>query len=204
MAKGGVMAKVKAKQAIEQVTDIPAESGEIAQELPPIAEQAPLPPARPLLFPELQPAEPPKPVDPFAYSDIKDIVRVAAGYQCAVKFLHRDDYLAYLACPDDVEAHGRAIHAECEARAADGVPDYFPSDDEFLTVAQERMSGELRRANSEVTKYQDRVDVDDASDADIGLLLAWKKYRVALNRIPDQAGYPHVITWPVTPDPATV
>ncbi|WP_211465712.1 tail fiber assembly protein [Collimonas silvisoli] len=153
---------------------------------------------------EITEQELPAIIDPFAYADIKDIVRVAVGFECAVKFLHRDGYIAFLACPDDVEAHGRAIHAECAARAADGVPDYFPTDAEFLAAAQERMSNELRRANGEVTKYQDRVDVDDASDADVALLLAWKKYRVALNRLPDQAGYPHAITWPVAPDAAAL
>jgi hypothetical protein len=172
------------------------------QELRPLIDPAPIPPA-PLVFPQLlrkaTPAEEEiKPVDPYAYTDIRDIVRVPAGFTCSVKFVHRDDYLAFMACLDDVEAHGRAIHADCAARTE--VPNYFPTDAELVEAAQERMARELRRANSAVTKYQDRVDVDDASEADIGLLLAWKKYRVALNRIPDQAGYPHAITWPVAPD----
>jgi len=191
--------QVEATQANEQVAGTMRDVG-----LPIIIDPAPIPTSPITAVEPLAPSDQPEPVNPFAYSDIQDIVRVPTGFECKVKFDCRDDYVLFLAFADDVEAHGRAIHAECEARAADGVPDYFPTDSEFLAVAQERMANELRRANSAVTVYQDRVDVDDASDTDIGLLLAWKKYRVALNRVPDQAGYPHAITWPVTPDPATV
>ena len=143
-------------------------------------------------------------VNPFSYTDIRDIVRVPAGFTCAVKFAHRDDYLAFMACPDDVETHGRAIYADCAARQADGIPDYFPTDAELLEAVQERIARELRRANSAVTKYQDRVDVDDATCADVALLRAWKMYRVGLNRLSDQDSYPHGLTWPVAPDSITV
>ncbi|SFB12371.1 virus tail fibre assembly protein, lambda gpK [Collimonas sp. OK607] len=183
------MAKIKTKQAIEPVAENPiGESGETTQVLPIIIDPTPIPPA------------PPKSANPFAFSDIKDVVRVAAGFQCAVKFNHHDDYLAYLACAEDVEEHGRAIHAACVARASDGVPDYFPTDAELLEAVQDRASRELRRATSEVTKYQDRVDIDDASEADIAMLRAWKTYRAGLNRLPDQVDYPHHLTWPVAPD----
>lgn len=46
---------------------------------------------------------------------------------------------------------------------------------------------------------QDEVDVDEATDEDLAELKAWKKYRVALNRMPDQAGYPQAIDWPSAP-----
>jgi hypothetical protein len=65
------------------------------------------------------------------------------------------------------------------------------------------MARELRRANSAVTKYQDRVDVGRASEADIALLRAWKTYRVDLNELPDCERFPHGLTWPVTPDSVT-
>jgi hypothetical protein len=44
------------------------------------------------------------------------------------------------------------------------------------------------------------VAVDDATDAETALLKAWKKYRVALNRLPEQAGYyPTTVDWPAAP-----
>lgn len=153
--------------------------------------------------PLLVPVEQPAPVDPFAYSDIKDIVRLPDGFTCSVKFDHRDDYLTFLARADDVEAHGRAIHAACAAKRATKVPNYFPTDAELLAAVQDRLSRELRRANSAVTIYQDRVDVDDATATDVALLRAWKVYRVGLNRLPDQESFPHSLTWPTVPDTNT-
>lgn len=199
------MAKAKTKQAIEQATDNQAvEPGDVAQELPVILDPTPIPPAPPLVFPELQRAKEPEPVDPFAYTDIKDIVRVPAGFTCAVKFNARDEYLTFMATADDVEAHGRAIYAACESGQWGNTPHYFPTDAELLEAAQERAARELRRANAEVTKYQDRVDVDDASPADVALLRAWKIYRVGLNRLPDQESFPHSLVWPVAPDTVTI
>lgn len=54
-------------------------------------------------------------------------------------------------------------------------------------------------ADKAIAPLQDAVDIDEATDAEVALLKAWKKYRVALNRLPDQAGYPATIDWPVAP-----
>jgi hypothetical protein len=54
-------------------------------------------------------------------------------------------------------------------------------------------------ADAAIAPLQDAVDIDDATAAETALLKAWKKYRVALNRLPDQAGYPTTIEWPVAP-----
>ena len=54
-------------------------------------------------------------------------------------------------------------------------------------------------ADAAIAPLQDAVDIDDATDADVAMLKAWKKYRVALNRLPDQPGYSTTIDWPVIP-----
>jgi hypothetical protein len=54
-------------------------------------------------------------------------------------------------------------------------------------------------ADTAIAPLQDAVDIDDATEAEIVLLKNWKKYRVALNRLPDQPGYPVTIDWPVVP-----
>ncbi|WP_443698258.1 tail fiber assembly protein [Pseudomonas sp.] len=54
-------------------------------------------------------------------------------------------------------------------------------------------------ADTAIAPLQDAVDIDDATDAEVALLKAWKKYRVALNRLPDQPGYSAIIDWPVIP-----
>lgn len=47
---------------------------------------------------------------------------------------------------------------------------------------------------------QDAVDIGEASDAEKDLLLSWKRYRVYLNRIELQEGFPKTIVWPQSPD----
>ena len=54
-------------------------------------------------------------------------------------------------------------------------------------------------ADTAIAPLQDAVDIDDASEAEVLQLKAWKKYRVALNRLPEQPGYPTTIDWPVAP-----
>lgn len=59
---------------------------------------------------------------------------------------------------------------------------------------------ELRKlADYTITPLQDAVDVDEASAEDLSKLKLWKKYRIALSKIPEQAGYPGSIDWPVMP-----
>lgn len=50
-----------------------------------------------------------------------------------------------------------------------------------------------------VAPLQDAFDVGDASEDEAAQLKAWKIYRVALNRVSDQAGYPKTIDWPTAP-----
>ncbi|TWD52495.1 tail fiber assembly protein [Pseudomonas sp. SJZ131] len=54
-------------------------------------------------------------------------------------------------------------------------------------------------ADYAIAPLQDALDIDEATDEDITLLKAWKKYRVALNRATDQPGYPTTIDWPSVP-----
>lgn len=54
-------------------------------------------------------------------------------------------------------------------------------------------------ADKAIAPLQDAVDLGEATPAEEAALLAWKRYRVALNRLPDQPGYPSQITWPVQP-----
>ncbi|MEB0012577.1 tail fiber assembly protein [Glaciimonas sp. Gout2] len=140
------------------------------------------------------------PVDRFTYADVRTPVRQANGIRCDVKFDANENYWSFLATPDDVEPHGRVIYAECNSGRWGPVPDYYPSDAELIATAIERISNGLRIATTAITKYQDRVDIDDTTPADSALLKAWKTYRVGLNRIIDQPDYPHRLTWPVCPD----
>ncbi|WP_165976099.1 tail fiber assembly protein [Pseudomonas putida] len=65
--------------------------------------------------------------------------------------------------------------------------------------AQDEISRLRSVADYIIAPLQDAVDIDDATDDEKALLALWKKYRVALNRLPDQEGYPANISWPAPP-----
>ncbi|RYY85106.1 MAG: hypothetical protein EOO15_17845 [Chitinophagaceae bacterium] len=54
-------------------------------------------------------------------------------------------------------------------------------------------------ADKAIAPLQDAVDLDEATQAEAAALKQWKRYRVALNRLPDQPGYPATIDWPAPP-----
>lgn len=54
-------------------------------------------------------------------------------------------------------------------------------------------------ASTRIAPLQDAVDLDDATPEDVSLLKKWKQYRVAVNRVPEQEGFPTQITWPPEP-----
>lgn len=55
------------------------------------------------------------------------------------------------------------------------------------------------KADAAIAPLQDAVDLDDATVDEMRRLTAWKRYRVALNRLPEQAGWPTEIDWPALP-----
>lgn len=61
-------------------------------------------------------------------------------------------------------------------------------------VAQRRAT-----ADAAIAPLQDAVDLEDATAEEAEMLKAWKRYRVALSRLPEQAGWPTEIEWPELP-----
>lgn len=58
----------------------------------------------------------------------------------------------------------------------------------------------IREAATRIAPLQDAVDLGDATAADEADLKKWKQYRVAVNRIDQQPGFPGKIEWPATPE----
>ena len=65
--------------------------------------------------------------------------------------------------------------------------------------AQNEIASRRAVADYSIRPFQDAVDIDDATDSEVAALKAWKKYRVALNRVHEQQGYPLKIEWPEVP-----
>lgn len=70
---------------------------------------------------------------------------------------------------------------------------------QYLTGVQAEIAAQRAAADSAIAPLQDAVDLDDATETEAAALKAWKKYRVALNRLPEQPGYPTDIDWPAPP-----
>ncbi len=70
---------------------------------------------------------------------------------------------------------------------------------EAIAKAMVERDGSLALAAIRIAPLADAVDLGDASDEDVSSLRQWKQYRVALNRIEQQAGFPLNIEWPVAP-----
>lgn len=74
-----------------------------------------------------------------------------------------------------------------------------PTSEELAAAAFARRDELLAIAALRIAPLQDAVDIDRASDAEVAALKAWKNYRVDLNRVELQEGFPASIEWPQAP-----
>lgn len=73
------------------------------------------------------------------------------------------------------------------------------SAEQELTAAVAEAARRRAVADAAIAPLQDAVDLGDSSENEVALLTEWKRYRVALNRLADQQGYPASIDWPAPP-----
>ena len=78
-------------------------------------------------------------------------------------------------------------------------PEPEPTLGELTAIANDRRDYLLTLAAFRIAPLQDAIDLDSATDADKANLKLWKQYRVDVNRVPDQAGFPTTIDWPLQP-----
>ncbi|WP_078470110.1 tail fiber assembly protein [Pseudomonas sp. MF4836] len=74
------------------------------------------------------------------------------------------------------------------------------SADELDRLAREARDRLLAVAANKMGPLQDAVEEGEDVPDEVALLKLWKQYRIALNRIDKQDGFPQVIDWPVPPD----
>lgn len=77
---------------------------------------------------------------------------------------------------------------------------------QLAAEAAEKVAGALKERDSRlsiaalrIAPLLDAQDLGEATTAEAAALLNWKRYRVALNRIEQQGGYPQTIEWPAPP-----
>ncbi|SDR97161.1 virus tail fibre assembly protein, lambda gpK [Pseudomonas asplenii] len=74
-----------------------------------------------------------------------------------------------------------------------------PTREELIEQANTKRDSLLVTAANRMGPLQDAVDLDEATSDEVSLLKAWKQYRVALNRVAQQAGFPIDVVWPELP-----
>ncbi|WP_258036435.1 tail fiber assembly protein [Pseudomonas putida] len=84
----------------------------------------------------------------------------------------------------------QVITAEAKAQAAA---------EQLLATVVSEQAQRRALADAAIAPLQDAVELDEATESEAALLINWKRYRVALSRLPDQEGYPSDIEWPAPP-----
>lgn len=74
------------------------------------------------------------------------------------------------------------------------------SQEQLIEIAFGERDRRLEVAALRIAPLQDAIDLGDAEPGEESSLLAWKRYRVAVNRVNQQAGYPVEIDWPAPPE----
>jgi hypothetical protein len=74
-----------------------------------------------------------------------------------------------------------------------------PSEEEQRALASATRDSLAKDASTLIATLQDAVDLGEATPEEKALLVDWKRYRIALMRLEQQAGFPHDIQWPVQP-----
>ncbi|WP_248745145.1 tail fiber assembly protein [Pseudomonas sp. MWU12-2037] len=87
---------------------------------------------------------------------------------------------------------------DTEARAAQAAANE-PSPEQVLAATNSERDSLLATASLRIAPLQDAVDLGTATPDDTANLKLWKEYRVAVNRISEQPGFPTTINWPAPP-----
>ncbi len=71
---------------------------------------------------------------------------------------------------------------------------------DFVSAGARERNRLQEQATARIAPLEDAVDLGIATELEAAELLAWKRYRVDLNRVDLDAAYPGPITWPASPE----
>jgi hypothetical protein len=109
-----------------------------------------------------------------------------------IKWVEIDEELPFTANPDDCEEHGRAIFAAAVAGEYGVVAEFVP-----YVPTQEEKAAEIRAERDALLAATDWTQLPDVPEA---IREAYAVYRQALRDIPEQAGFPDDVQWPIKPE----
>lgn len=85
---------------------------------------------------------------------------------------------------------GQLITQQDKAQAAE---------EELVATAASEIALRRTEADTRIAPLQDAVELEEATETEAVALKNWKRYRIALNRLSEQPGYPASIDWPAPP-----
>lgn len=107
----------------------------------------------------------------------------------------------FTACPNDTEAHGRALYERALAGEFGEIAEYEPPAVEVVARQVNAQRDRLLAAAAlRIAPLQDAVDLEVATDAQREQLNAWKRFRIALSQLEQEPGWPRALTWPTPPE----
>lgn len=95
--------------------------------------------------------------------------------------------------------HSITLHIAVDGLPPVVVPELLPKEPDVLETSLSELARLRALADYAIGPYQDAADIGVATPEETKKLAAWKLFRVELNRVPDQPGYPTDITWPELP-----
>lgn len=109
--------------------------------------------------------------------------------------------IPFTAAHHDSTSYGPEIYARVVAGEYGEIAAYEPpTDAELLPAAKSQQQRLMHEAGLAVAPLQDALDLGLATAAQVEDLNAWKRYRIELSEVPQQAGWPRTMEWPVKPD----
>lgn len=74
-----------------------------------------------------------------------------------------------------------------------------PTQGQILQAAYDKRDSLLALAGLRIAPLQDAVDLDMATEVEAAVILQWKQFRIDVNRVSAQNGFPTSIDWPELP-----
>ena len=115
-----------------------------------------------------------------------------------VLFAHLPEPVQFAARRDDPEEHGRELYIRAmfgEFGDIEVIPLPPPTEAE----QQARLNTLLKQAAAAMASLEDAEKIGIITDNEAAKLLAWRRYRVALYRLPESEGWPADVEWPEPP-----
>jgi len=74
-----------------------------------------------------------------------------------------------------------------------------PSSEKLSEIARAQVVALMELASRKIAPLQDAIDLGEALPEEEAAIKQWKAYRVDLNRLESQDGWPEEIDWPIVP-----